>query len=98
VFNFAEPGAPDAAFLIRDNPEDPQLTDLVKAGYMIRTRDGGARKAEEAKASGAHLVSTDYPAGLPQAETGYELSFGDGRSMRCNPVTAPADCALSGER
>lgn len=93
MFNFAEPGAPDAAFLIRDNPNAPGVADLAREGYIIRTRDGGPKNPERltaALASGAHLISTDFPAGNEDTETRYVVTF-EGE-FRCNPVTAPADC------
>ncbi|MEX2016658.1 MAG: phosphatidylinositol-specific phospholipase C domain-containing protein [Candidatus Hydrogenedentales bacterium] len=93
MFNFAEPGAPDAAFLIRDNPNAPGVAELAREGYIIRTRDGGPNNPERlhaALASGAHLISTDYPAGNEDAETEYVVAFAG--EYRCNPVTAPVDC------
>ena len=89
IFNFAVPGEPDAAFLIRDNPDDPELPKLVAEGYMIRTRGGAPTdegRFERAMASGGHLVSTDNPPGEPDEETGFVATFGDGKTIRKNPI------------
>lgn len=90
LFNFAVPGDPDAAFLIRDNPSDGEIPELVHKGYVIRTRDGGPRnptRVEAALASGAHLISTDYPMGEKDSESGYVVEFEDGTKYRRNAVS-----------
>ena len=93
----------DAAVLVLDNPRADAIARLAKAGYLIRTRadsdlrgnlsDKVARR-DAALASGAHILSTDFPAGEAQAETGYILEFPAGAESRVNPVTGPA--ALAG--
>lgn len=90
LFNFSVPGEPDAAFLIRDNPFDEGIPDLVRKGYVIRTRDGGPRnpnRVEAALSSGAHLISTDYPMGEKDSESGYVVEFEDGAAYRRNAVS-----------
>ena len=37
-------------------------------------------------ASGAQILSTDYPKAEPAQWTGYSVSFADGAMARCNPV------------
>jgi hypothetical protein len=70
-----------------------RINDLVGAGYIVRTRadDAGvearandASRANAALASGAQLVSTDYPVPAP---SGYVVAA-PGNPARCNPVTA----------
>ncbi len=94
MFVYAEPpsllagfvGVPDARI------EGPRIDALVRAGYMVRTRadDGGVEarandlsRANAAFASGAQLVSTDFPVPAP---SGYVVSV-PGTTARCNPVT-----------
>ena len=89
LFNFAVPGEPDAAFLIRDNPYDESIPGLVRAGYIIRTRDGGPNnpsRLQQALQSGAHLISTDYPPDEPDGATGYRVYFDAGAVVRANPI------------
>jgi hypothetical protein len=90
----------DGATLVLDNPRDPDIPRLAKAGYYIRTRaDSGLRTAapgqparrDAALASGAHIVSTDFPAGEAHAETGYVVAFPDDAPARVNPVNGPED-------
>ena len=97
------PGRPEAAFLIMNNPHDERIPELVRQGYIIRTRadselrearDNDTGRREAAKASGAHVVTTDFPPGQAHEDTGYVVQFDDaGRAQRCNPVTAPPGCA-----
>lgn len=99
LFTMSEPGAPDAAFLLRDRPAPEVIQPLVREGYMIRTRDGGPGNPERkdtAAATGAHLVSTDYPMGWPHDESGYFVALPGDTTIRCNPVNAPEGCDDAG--
>ena len=97
MFVYADPSSPLVAFAsVPDARLDgPRIASLVAAGYIVRTRadDGGVEarvndtsRAEAALASGAHLVSTDYPVPGP---SGYVVPA-PGSSARCNPVNVPA--------
>jgi hypothetical protein len=83
----------DAATLVMDNPRDPRIPSLVEAGYYIRTRADSSLRADSrerrdaALASGAQILSTDYPAGEPQADTGYTVELP--APARVNPVNGP---------
>lgn len=88
----------DAATLVLDDPRDPEIPRLVSAGYFIRTRadadlhtdrPGKPSRLKAALASGAQIVSTDYPTGEPQAGTGYVVEFAKGAPARVNPVNGP---------
>jgi hypothetical protein len=88
----------DGATLVMDNPGDPDIPRLAKAGYLIRTRaDSGLRttspaqpaRRDSALASGAHIISTDFPAGEADAQTGYVVEFGGGAPARVNPANGP---------
>jgi hypothetical protein len=98
MFVRSDPSRPDAATLILDNPRDPKIPELCRAGFFIRTRadsDLGANyqrnlaRRDAALASGAHILSTDFPAGEAQADTGYCVEFPDSAPARVNPVNGP---------
>ena len=102
LFTNAEPGAADAAFVERNDAPAAEIADLVRRGYLVRTRaDADTRQArtgdttrrDEALRSGAQMVSTDYPASEPSRWTGYHVALPGGAAARCNPVNAPAACA-----
>jgi len=83
---------------VMDNPRDPDIPRLVKAGYFIRTRaDSGLRtngqgplgRRDAAFASGAQIVSTDFPSGEAQAATRFVVEFAHAAPGRVNPVNGP---------
>ncbi|WP_314173280.1 phosphatidylinositol-specific phospholipase C1-like protein [Streptomyces winkii] len=104
LFTDSEPGRPDAAFMKVNDPTGPNkavIQDLVKQGYFVRTRSdepldqaagGDTGMLRDALASGAQMVSTDFPVPGLAARYGSdyvaELPRGSG-PVRCNPVTAP---------
>jgi hypothetical protein len=88
----------DGATLILDNPRASDIPRLAKAGYFIRTRadsdlrtspPGQPARRDAALASGAQIISTDYPTGEPAAETNYTVEFPAAAPARVNPVNAP---------
>jgi hypothetical protein len=88
----------DAATLVMDNPRDSDIPRLVKAGYFIRTRaDSGLRtkgrgplaRREAAFASGAQIVSTDFPRGESHPATGFVVEFANAAPGRVNPINGP---------
>jgi hypothetical protein len=102
IFTNALPGEPDAAFVEVNDPQHAPalIPSLVKRGYIVRTRsDADLKQAvandtsmrDAALASGAQMVSTDFPF-TSKAATGYVVSFPQSGDSRCNPVNAPADC------
>nr|WP_240979317.1 phosphatidylinositol-specific phospholipase C1-like protein [Streptomyces sp. HNM0574] len=104
LFTDAEPGRPDAAFMKVNDPTGAgreRIRKLVERGYYVRTRSdepltqargGGTGRLRDALASGAQMVSTDFPVPGLAARYGSdyvaELPPGEG-TVRCNPVTAP---------
>ena len=95
---FAEGHAGDAwaAVAKPDDPYSAQVATDVAAGLLVRTRaDGGlepdADRLTTALASGAHFLSTDFPA-QESTEIDYVVDIPEGTPARCNPVTAPASC------
>jgi hypothetical protein len=101
LFPNEAPGAPDAAFTEVNEGSRAVIEALVKQGYMVRTRadedtlqarNNDTRRRDAAIASGAQLISTDYPASEPARWSAYSVSFPNERTVRCNPVNQPADC------
>jgi hypothetical protein len=94
----------DAAVLILDNPRSESIDGMAKLGYFIRTRaDADLRgnlaerqaRRDIAFASGANILSTDFPSGEAEADTGYVVEFPDAAQARVNPVSGPS--ALAGQ-
>lgn len=105
IFTNSEPGDPDAAFVKLNDPFDPDIPDVVAAGYIVRTRadadtvearTGDTAPREAALASGAQFVSTDYAVPNPAFGTGYFVEIPGGMPGRCNPITAPPGCRADG--
>lgn len=100
VFANADPGTPEAATLFRNNAEDTTITDLVKKGYIIRTRaDSNTEEARnndythfnDASKSGAQIITTDYYKPSAFFDSTYQIKFQDGGYVRVNPVTGATD-------
>lgn len=94
----SQEGAPFAAVFILNDPHDPRIPALVKRGFYVRTTgDGGygaestaaAKHIADALASGAQLVTTDYPEGEVDPKTGYVVRLPERMPARCNPLLAP---------
>jgi hypothetical protein len=88
----------DGAILILDNPRNRDIPRLVRAGFFVRTRADADLKAHAtseparrnaAFASGAHILSTDFPAGEAIPTTGYVVEFAHRAPARINPVNGP---------
>jgi hypothetical protein len=104
IFTNAVVGAPDAAFT-EANEFTPQAIDaLVKQGYLVRTRTdedtvqaihNDTSRRDAVMASGAQILSTDYPKG-EAAQSGYNVAFPGGALARCNPVEQSSTCTDKG--
>lgn len=101
LFTNAVPGAPDAAFTEQNDGTPAEINALVKQGYLVRTRSDEStrqartddtRRRDEVLASGAQIISTDYPMSEPSPWTKYVVQLPDGLVARCNPVMKPAGC------
>ncbi len=102
LFTNAEPGEPDAAFIERNGGPAAEIAELVQKGYLIRARtDSDTKEAREndtsvrdaMMASGAQLLSTDYPVNEPARWPGHFVVTLPGKVVaRCNPINAPGDC------
>lgn len=104
LFTNAEPGAADAAFLERNDGPANEISDLVRKGYLVRTRtDADTKEArtnsttrrDAMMASGAQLLSTDYPSNEPARWPGhFTVKFPSDAIARCSPASAPEPCNL----
>ncbi|HXA39190.1 MAG TPA: phosphatidylinositol-specific phospholipase C1-like protein [Phenylobacterium sp.] len=101
LFTNARAGDPDAGFVEQNEGTPEAIAALVKQGYLVRTRSdadtkeartGDTAQRDRALASGAQMVSTDYPWYEPSRWTGYAVSLPGHASVRCNPVNAPKAC------
>lgn len=105
LFTDSSPGQPSSAFMKRNNPKGKvgEIQDLVSRGYYVRTRSDEPMKTvlnndlqmrADALASGAQLVSTDFPEPGMTARWGsdYVVQLPNGGTVRCNPVNAPRSC------
>lgn len=95
------PGEPYSAFIIENNPFSERIGPWLEQGYLIRTRCDGPNQGDRARyfprrdqafASGAQVIHTDFPPGEKDAASGYVVEFSEGVTMRCNPVTRKGDC------
>lgn len=100
MFTNAVPGSDDAAFTELNDGDAASIARLVREGYLVRTRtDANLKEAlrndttrrEAMLASGAQLLSTDFPDGEPAAN-GYVVGFPGHRRARCNPLFPQARC------
>lgn len=93
-------GEPFVGVQVSNGPEDTKAIEAALAkNVIVRTRAdsnpgtvraGDTASREVALASGAHIVSTDFPAKVPGLD--YALTIPDGTPSRCNPKTAPKEC------
>lgn len=96
LFANAEPGTPEAAMMLRNNPHTAEIKSLVEKGYIIRTRaDSDTKEAREndkssfvaACNSGAQIITTDYYKKSTHFKSDYVISFdGDSKYFRLDPV------------
>jgi hypothetical protein len=104
IFTNSDPGQPDAAFLERNDGPALDIAKLVRQGYLVRARtDSDTKEAriddttvrDAMLASGAQLLSTDYPINEPARWPGHFVVKLPGNAVaRCNPVNAPANCIV----
>jgi hypothetical protein len=101
LFTNGDPGQADAAFVEENDGSPEVIADLVRKGYLVRTRSdadtkegrsGDVSRREAALRSGAQIVSTDYPWFEPARWTGYETSLPGDEPARCDPINAPPGC------
>ncbi len=103
IFVMGEPTDPDTAFVKRDDPHAADVADIVKKGYLVRTYPNGdastgkavaQAELDVALASGAHMISSDFPVFEPRFPD-FQVVIPGGTPSRCNPVSAPASCTAT---
>jgi len=96
---FGDTTLPISAVHTMNDPYDPAIAAVVDAHHLVRTRadadtvqarENDTSQRDQALASGAHFVSTDFPA--PVDWTEYQVDIPGGTPSRCNPRTGPAEC------
>ncbi|KAI2623970.1 hypothetical protein GGS26DRAFT_215897 [Hypomontagnella submonticulosa] len=108
IFTNSQPGYSDCAFQKLNDPRNAtnlaNIQSQVRAGYWVRTRSDEPLSTilsndttymrESAFASGAQIVSTDFPSyGMTSRwHVDYAVRFGGGKAVQCNPITAGPDC------
>jgi hypothetical protein len=101
AFVDSAPGDPFGAVAVLNDPvgDAAAISAAFAAGFLVRTRAdaspgaayaGDTAQRDAALASGAQIVTTDFPA--PVTGLDYFVTVPDGTPSRCNPVTAPAEC------
>ncbi|MFT3764552.1 MAG: Ca2+-dependent phosphoinositide-specific phospholipase C [Minicystis sp.] len=107
MFIDAEPTDPWAGIILANDPvgDTARITAALKGNLLIRSRadsdndgplEGDTTQRDAAIASGAHFISTDYPVavpGVPMSGPPYVVEIPGGTPSRCNPLTAPQECA-----
>jgi hypothetical protein len=102
IFTNARPGEPDAAFVEMNDGPVEEIENLVRKGYLVRTRTDAdtkeARTNDTAKrdakmASGAQILSTDYPVNEPARWDGhFVVRLPKDAEAVCDPVNGPGGC------
>jgi hypothetical protein len=102
MFTLSEESSEEAAIFSFADPvgDGEEISRLVNEGYIVRSRaDSGGDEAdnndktrlEAALSSGAHSISTDYPAQVEGFD--YWVEIPNGTPSRCNPISSPAWCS-----
>ncbi len=102
IFVDSSPDEPFGAVAVLNDPigSSQAIAEALSAGFLVRTRadSGGIEAAANdttrltaALESGAHFITTDFPA--PVAGLDYWVDIPGGTPSRCNPVTAPDECS-----
>jgi hypothetical protein len=100
LFTNSTPGEPESAFVELNDGDAAAINRLVSAGYLVRTRTDAdleeprrndTRRRDALMASGAQILSTDFPA-HEAAQSGYVVAFPDSRIARCNLLLRTPAC------
>ncbi len=101
MFVDSTPSDPFAAVCVANDPigDATEIQEALAAGYLVRTRadaDPAVARTNDrtrlnaALASGAQIVSTDFP--WPIANSEYFVEIPGGMPVRCSPTVAPETC------
>ena len=102
IFPNEPAGTPESAFTELNNGTIADIAPLVRQGYLVRTRadsdtlqarSNDTTRRDAAIASGAQIVSTDYPLSEPARWTHYAVGFADQKMARCNPIRTQQTCS-----
>jgi hypothetical protein len=95
--------AASAAVIKLDTPDEPRIQQLVRDGFIVRTRADAdlvearandVTRRDLSLRSGAQIVSTDFEVAVP-AIGGYVVQIPGGTPARCDPLNAPKNCRPS---
>ncbi len=104
MFVTAAEQSPAAAVIKVDDPDEARIQQLVKEGFIVRTRadadlvearNRDTSRREIALRSGAQIVSTDFEVAVPAIGGDYVVQIPGGTPARCDPVNAPKKCRPS---
>jgi hypothetical protein len=104
MFVTAEERSPAAAVIKMDDPDEQRIRQLVKEGFIVRTRadadlvearNRDVTRRDLALRSGAQIVSTDFEVPVPAIGGDYVVQIPGGTPARCDPVNAPKRCRPS---
>jgi hypothetical protein len=104
MFVTASEQSPAAAVIKMDDPNETRIKQLVKDGFIVRTRADAdlveprahdVTRRDTALRSGAQIVSTDFEVAVPAIGGDYVVQIPGGTPARCNPVNAPKRCRPS---
>jgi hypothetical protein len=104
MFVTAEERSPAAAVVKVDTPDETRIQQLVKDGFIVRTRADAdlveprandVTRRDLALRSGAQIVSTDFEVAVPTIAGDYVVQIPGGTPARCDPVNAPKNCRPS---
>lgn len=97
AFIDSEVGDPFAGVMVLNNPRGADVPAAVRAGYLVRVFSwtAGDEVLDPAVtaaglASGAHIISTDFPVTARGGVDGVRIP--GGTPSRCNPLVAPSGC------
>jgi hypothetical protein len=94
----------NSAYTQVSEPNIEKIQKLVRDGLLVYTRadadtaegrSGDVTRRETAIASGAQLISTDYPPSEPARWSGYTAFFPNHAVARCNPVNTHPPCSVA---
>jgi Phosphoinositide phospholipase C, Ca2+-dependent len=104
MFVTADAQSPAAAVIKMDDPDEQRIQQLVKEGFIVRTRadadliearNHDTSRREIALRSGAQIVSTDFEVAVPAIGGDYVVQIPGGMPARCDPINAPKNCRPS---
>ena len=102
LFTTAQEPGTDEGIFINTQEATREIADLVKQGYIVRTRAdgdtidarvGSTERRDKAIKSGAQYISTDYPK-PDEYFSDFKVLFAEGTMIRCNPLNTSETCSI----